>query len=338
MNDTPQVTIVMPVRNGQGYLPAARAQIEALVGPAVEILVIDDASDDDTPALLAEWADVDPRVTVLRQDPRQGVAAGRNRAVLEARGDYLWFTDCDDEWSPSIVQRMLEVAQERSSDVVVCQADSRREGGGPGDELPENLGLQDLDGDAALRFLLRGHIRGHLWNKLFARTLFDDVRFPATWAHSDLGAMGDILVRARQVTLIDDVLYTYILRPGSIISSGSGRSRDLLDVLDRITGATHLMVDRSGVERDLCTFAYLEVYLPTLHRQIRHSQDSPDDVAVRKQIRRGVSLRSAASVVRGGRPMTAIAALSASYATPVHTRAYLAFRRRKWGEEKAGRT
>jgi glycosyltransferase involved in cell wall biosynthesis len=336
MSTAPVVSVVMPVRNGAGYLSSARSQVEALVGPELEILVVDDASDDETPEVLAAWAADDPRVRILRQESRQGVAAGRNRAVRESRGAWLWFTDCDDEWSPHIVERMLEVAVQRSSQVVVCQADSRREDGGPGDELPETLGTVELDGDGAIHMLLQGHIRGHLWNKLFDRRLFDDVQFPATWAHSDLGAMGDLLVRATRVTLIDDVLYTYILRPQSIIGSGSGRPRDLLDVLERIEGATSLMTNRTGIDDELASFAYHEVYLPTLHRQIRRGAGSDDDIAVRREIRRRVTLRSTRSVVRGGRPLTALAAVSASYAHPIHARAYRAFRRVKWGAEQGG--
>ena len=336
MSSAPVVSVVMPVRNGAGYLPSARRQIEALVGPALELLVIDDGSDDETPVLLGDWAASDDRVRILRQDPRQGVAAGRNRAVREASGQWLWFTDCDDEWSPTIVARMLEVALERSSQVVVCQADSRREDGGPGDELPETLGTVELDGDGAVHMLLQGHIRGHLWNKLFDRRLFDAVEFPPTWAHSDLGATGDLLVRASRVTLVDDVLYTYILRPQSIIGSGSGRSRDLLDVLDRTEAATRLMHNRTGVDAELASFAYREVYVPTLHRQIRRGSLTDDDLAVRREIRRRITLRSTGSVLRGGRPLTALAAVSASYATPIHSRAYLAFRRFKWGAEPGG--
>jgi glycosyltransferase involved in cell wall biosynthesis len=320
----------MPVADGQAYVEAARRQVDALVGPSIEILVIDDASTDATPMLLARWAADDSRVRILTQPSRRGVAAGRNRAVSEARGRWVWFVDCDDEWSPHILERLVEVATARDSDVVCCQADSKHEDGSPGHELPHPLGAREIDGQAALLLLLRSEIRGHLWNKLFDRALFDLVSFPATWAHSDLGAMGDLLVSARRVALVDDVLYTYILRPSSIIGSGSGRSRDLLTVLGRITAATSGLRDRSEVEAELRSFAYREVYLPTLHRQMRNEHLDAQDVAVRTEIRRRVSLGSASSVARHGHAVTALATLSASYASPVHARVYRAVRRRRW--------
>lgn len=334
----PTVSVVIPVANGERFITSVRAQVDRLVGPDLEVLVVDDGSTDATPERLADWSAADPRVVVLTQPSRLGVAAGRNRAVSVARGTWLWFADCDDEWSPRILERLLEVATAHGSDVVCCQADSRREDGTPGHEEPTVLGTQDLDGDEALRLLLRGQIRGHLWNKLFSRSLFDSVSFPTTWAHSDLGAMGDLLVRARRVTLVDDVLYTYILRPTSIIGSGSGRSRDLLAVLDRITAATHRMRERDGIDQDLSSFAYREVYLPTLHRQMRHGALDDQDLAVRDEIRRRVSWGSATDVVKRGHPVAAAATLTASYATPVHSRVYRAFRRVRWGEPmRAGR-
>lgn len=327
----PVVSVVVPVANGAVHIPSVRHQIGALVGPSIEVLVVDDGSTDDTPALLADWAASDDRVRVLTQPTNQGVAAGRNRAVSEARGKWLWFTDCDDEWSPHILERLVDVVTSHGADIVCCQADSRREDGSPGHEEPLALGLHDLDGDDALRGLLCGDIRGHLWNKLFSRRLFDTVSFPATWAHSDLGAMGDLLVAARRVTVIDDVLYTYILRPSSIIGSGSGRSRDLLTVLDRISAATERMGDRDGVDEELQTFAYREVYLPTLHRQMRRPELDAQDLAVRAEIRRRVTISGAGRVVRRGHPLTAAATLSASYATGIHRRVYRTLRRVRWG-------
>lgn len=326
----PVVTVVMPVRNGLPYVEAARRQLESLRGPSLEVLVVDDASTDGTADAIDGWARADARVRVLVQAEQRGVAAARNRAVAEARGRWLWFVDCDDEWSPDIVARLVEVGEQREADVVCCQADSRHEDGEPGHELPGTFGTRDLSGDEALRWLLRGDIRGHLWNKLFARSRFDDVAFPATWAHSDLGAMGDLLVGARRVTVVDDVLYTYILRPSSIIGSGAGRARDLLTVLDRIHDATLRMADRTGVDDDLDSFAYREVYLPTLHKQFRRRTTDEADLAVRREIRRRISVGATARVVRSGAPVAAVATVSAAYAAPVHAPAYRILRGRRW--------
>jgi len=213
---------------------------------------------------------------------------------------------------------------------VCCEVATRYEDGSPGPVQPTRTGTHDLDGSDALRWLVRGELRGNLWNKLFARRLFDDVRFPSTWSHSDLGAMPHLLVRAQRVTVIDDVLYTYVLHPNSIIGSGSGRSRDMLTVLEHVREATQLMDDRGGVEDDLRVFAYREVFLTTLHRQFRRGLLDDTDRDVRREIRRQVTVASTWRVARRGRPLMAAATVSAAHASAVHSRIYRALRQRRW--------
>jgi glycosyltransferase involved in cell wall biosynthesis len=330
MTSRPVVSVVLPVHNGVGYLPAARRQLESLSGPELEIVVVDDASDDGTAEHLVAWEREDTRVRVLRMASPSGVAAARNHALTAVRGDWLWFVDCDDEWDPTIVERLVAVARGHQADVVCCEVTTRHEDGSPGPVQPTRVGSYDLDGDEALRWLVRGELRGNLWNKLFTRALFDDVRFPSTWAHSDLGAMPHLLVRARRVTVIDDVLYTYVLRPNSIIGSGSGRSRDLLTVLEQVNAATQLMRDRGGVDDDLRVFAYREVFLNTLHRQFRRGTLDDTDREVRREIRNQVTVGATWGVARRGRVLVAAATASAAHASAVHSRLYRALRQRRW--------
>jgi glycosyltransferase involved in cell wall biosynthesis len=143
---------------------------------------------------LADWAASDDRVWVLTQPTNQGVAAGRNRAVSEARGKWLWFTDCDDEWSPHILERP-STSSPRTAPTSCCQGTAPR-GRVAGARGTARARLHDLDG-TTLRGLLCGDIRGHLWNKLFAPPVRHRV-VPGHVAHSDLGAMGDLLVAARR--------------------------------------------------------------------------------------------------------------------------------------------
>ncbi|MFN8024904.1 MAG: glycosyltransferase family A protein [Acidimicrobiia bacterium] len=91
---TPRVSVVVPVYEMGRYLPDAVASIEAQGRDDVEIIVVDDGSTDDTPAVIAGLGD---RVTAIRQD-NAGPSAARNRALEIARGEFIAFCDADDLW------------------------------------------------------------------------------------------------------------------------------------------------------------------------------------------------------------------------------------------------
>src|SRR5690606_31201010 len=75
----------------------------------VEILLIDDASTDASPAILDEWAGRDPRVRVIHLDSNQGIGDVRNLALRESTGEYIAFVDADD-WVTRGYHRTLVAA------------------------------------------------------------------------------------------------------------------------------------------------------------------------------------------------------------------------------------
>lgn len=90
------VTVIIPVYNGRQYLPEAIESALAQTYPAIEVIVIDDGSTDDSRDVALRYA---PRVQALRQD-HGGLGAARNTAIAKATGQYLGFLDADDIWLP----------------------------------------------------------------------------------------------------------------------------------------------------------------------------------------------------------------------------------------------
>jgi glycosyltransferase involved in cell wall biosynthesis len=86
----------------------------------VEVIVVDDASTDDTPAMLAALGDA--RVRVVRHDKPEWLAAARNRGAAEARGEWMAFVDDDDLWAPDKLARQLDAARESGRDWVYAGA------------------------------------------------------------------------------------------------------------------------------------------------------------------------------------------------------------------------
>ena len=107
--DTPTISIVTPTHNRSAtFLPLAVASVRALrLSCAWEHVIVDDGSDDDTPAYLAALAASDPRVVVVRHPGPRGVAAARNSAARAARGAFLVDLDDDDLLTVDGVEQRL---------------------------------------------------------------------------------------------------------------------------------------------------------------------------------------------------------------------------------------
>jgi glycosyltransferase involved in cell wall biosynthesis len=113
----PEVSVIVPAFDRAALLPRALASALAQKGPSLEVIIADDGSTDDTPAVLSRYAG-DPRVRVLRL-PHGGVSRARNAAVAAARAPLVAFLDSDDEWLPG--KLAAQCALLRETGLSICQ-------------------------------------------------------------------------------------------------------------------------------------------------------------------------------------------------------------------------
>ncbi|AHM05432.1 glucosyltransferase [Roseibacterium elongatum DSM 19469] len=95
----PKATIVVPAFNVTRTLPETLRSLRAQTERDLEIVIVDDGSHDETPAIAAQAMARDARIRVLRQANR-GLAGARNTGIAAARGAYIGFCDADDIWEP----------------------------------------------------------------------------------------------------------------------------------------------------------------------------------------------------------------------------------------------
>jgi glycosyltransferase involved in cell wall biosynthesis len=99
----PLVSVIIGVYNGEPYLCEAIDSVLAQTYSCVELIVVDDGSDDGTPANAKSYGG---RLRYIRQE-RQGMGAARNTGVTAARGTYLAFLDADDRFTADKLDRQL---------------------------------------------------------------------------------------------------------------------------------------------------------------------------------------------------------------------------------------
>lgn len=255
---TPLVSIIVPVYNARASLHRCFSSITTQTYAHLEIILIDDGSDDGSGMYCDLWTRLDSRIRVIHQR-NAGASAARNRGIGEARGDYLMFVDADDTLLADAVETvmtMIALAQ-RTSASVATDADQRP-------VIPDMVSFDfsvfrnraHLDrtnvlpypypdhvlvssGADCLRYVYQGRIGTYVWSFLYSTRFLRrcGVRFdPKVRLMEDTLFLGELLPHARQVRYLDVPIYHYHI--GERNTSGQtddvGRLSEAFDVACRL--------------------------------------------------------------------------------------------------------
>jgi len=113
----PLVSAIIPTHNRAELLKRAIQSVLDQTWENMEIVVVDDASGDDTPHVLQSLTDQHKNLTVIRNNKSKGAPASRNIAIKNAKGDFIAGLDDDDVWRPKRIELLMEEFQEGYSAV-----------------------------------------------------------------------------------------------------------------------------------------------------------------------------------------------------------------------------
>ena len=113
-----KVSIIIPAYNAAEFLSACLDSVLSQSMRELEIIIIDDGSTDATPVICGHYADMDPRVNVIRKI-NAGVSAARNMGIKRSSGEYIWFVDADDTIEPEACTQLYAIAKESRADAVI---------------------------------------------------------------------------------------------------------------------------------------------------------------------------------------------------------------------------
>ena len=114
------VSIIVPIYNSDKYLKAC---LESLVNQTlknIEIILVDDNSQDDSKIIISEYAKKDDRITVIYNKKNQGPSKARNDALKIATGEFIGFVDSDDYIAEDMYETMYNAAQKTNAEIVTC--------------------------------------------------------------------------------------------------------------------------------------------------------------------------------------------------------------------------
>ncbi|WP_433450759.1 glycosyltransferase family 2 protein [Streptomyces sp. CA-142005] len=235
---TPDVTVTVIVYNDAARLPRAVASLRAQTHANIEIIISDDHSTDDTPAVARRLESEDSRIRYLRLPENSGgCSAPRNRAIDIARAPYLMFLDSDDELPPRAVELLLAAHREREVDFTMgavrrVRVDNGRRTTWMRHLVAERRTVEGIEADPRLLF-------EHLsTSKMYARSFLDrhELRFPEGIHYEDQLFSAQAYCLAKAFTIIPDPVYVWYIDPfaAAATASISNQRHKVTNVRDRI--------------------------------------------------------------------------------------------------------
>lgn len=211
------VSIIVPVYNVEQYLEECIESILRQTYTNIEIILVNDGSTDRSAEICKKAAESDSRV-VVREKENGGLASARNFGLDCAKGQFISFVDSDDTIEATMIEQMYnQFKSHTDTDLVVCgfvRYDD--ESGRVFSREMMNLTWNEISGfeDANIVYL-----NPAVWNKMYSKSFFDDVRFEKVRLSEDLVLMLDILKKVRKIRRVPECLYNYRVRSTSLINS-----------------------------------------------------------------------------------------------------------------------
>ncbi len=212
----PKVSIIVPFNDVEHYIDECLQSIENQTLKDIEIILINDNSQDNSLNIAQNHAQKDKRIRIIDIEKRKGQGFARNRGIEAAQGEYIGFVDSDDFVEENAFELMYNAAKENDTDITMCQVKEY-------DDLNKTYITSDyynltvlnsfenriFSAEETKDYIL--DINVALWNKLYKRSylLNTGEKFPQGYIYEDLPFFFGTYLPAKRIQIIWESLYNY---------------------------------------------------------------------------------------------------------------------------------
>lgn len=231
------VSIIMPVYNVEKYLRQCLDSLFSQTLKEIEIIAVNDGSTDSSLRILEEYQSKYPQVMKVFTTENRGVSHARNYGMTKAKGKYVQFVDSDDFIEAEMCEKLYNKAIADDNDIVICTRYNVFENVHTGKLKRERIKLELLNSSFNLydnKYEL-AHILPFPWDKLFKRELLTGLEFPEKMRFEDLVFVYKVVVRAKNIGVVDEPLYNYRkTTQGGFLNSFSKQTLDVIKAFELV--------------------------------------------------------------------------------------------------------
>lgn len=217
----PLISIIVPVYGVEAYLHQCIDSLLIQTYQNLEIILVDDGSPDNCPAICDEYAKMDARVQVIHKE-NGGLSDARNAGLDVATGTYIGFVDSDDWVASDMYAYLLHGILGYQSEISYCGFINVHD---TWMDYSNSQTDKVYTAEVALNELFFDRLGNFAWNKLYKAELWNGIRFPTGKNFEDIRTMYKLFERASRIAVLKEPKYFYRIRQGSIMHDPSLANR-----------------------------------------------------------------------------------------------------------------
>jgi len=222
------ITIIVPMYNIEQYIEKCVCSLKNQTYKEIEILLINDGSEDGTQVISEKYVKSDSRIRLINLE-HKGTSICRNIGIKEAKGEYIAFVDGDDTVSDDYIEFLYRCIQNSEADISVCKFRYVYKDEDV-DFKDKKTAIQVYSGLEALGMLLyQQYFISSPCAKLCKKSLYSDILFPEGMLAEDVATIYKLFAKADKVCYCNAQKYYYYQRAGSSVNKDYDlRNKDYL--------------------------------------------------------------------------------------------------------------
>lgn len=212
-----KISIIMPIYNTEKYLENSIQSILKQEYKNLEILLINDGSNDNSLKICNKFKEQDNRIIVINKK-HTGLSDTRNIGIKMATGDYIGFVDSDDYIDKKMFKKLIEGAEKYQCDISMCditetysQKDKEKQQKSEYIKMNKKQAIDQL--------LYDRNIGNYIVVKLIKKELFKDIEFPVGKLYEDISTTYKLFNKAENIIYIPETMYHYYQREDSLVNN-----------------------------------------------------------------------------------------------------------------------
>ncbi len=225
-----KVSIIVPIYNVEKYLKECLDSIINQTYKNIEILLINDGSPDNSKKIMEYYKKKDDRILCYYKE-NGGLSDARNFGLDKATGNYITFVDSDDYIDRNYIEKLYNQIKKDNSKISQCGFYDITDKG----NILKSTFYKTIKKINKLDYIYQTYDKYNgenvvTWNKMYDKSIFDDIRFPYGKIHEDEFVIHKIIDKVDFISIVNEPLYYYRKNENSIM--GKKYSIKRLDIID----------------------------------------------------------------------------------------------------------